>query len=479
MSASTDTPSNDSHLDLDLLGEKPVPGLLLVAAPGEVQGEDRSLITAAGVVLGRGPGADWVIDDRHLSKRHARFFLDRGRPQLQDLGAKNGIHIGGQRLRAGTHRALRPGDVIRCGRCLLTLCADLRPLFGCRSVMEARGTTAKHGLVGRFYSPSIIADIARVASMDRHLLLVGESGTGKELAARAISALRASRRQTDEVFVAHNCARITGQDEATSTIFGVAAGTFSSVSARPGLIERAEGGVLLLDEIHVLPIRVQRALLRFVEDGVFSRIGETRARHVDLCLICCTNIDLRHIEAEKQLAQDLLNRLHRVDIPPLSDRIADVPEIFCHFLRRSAGRLGLSRHLLLDAIRPAHLEALCLISYEQRNVRELIDLADTFASIIAAQTTGSREDPAHTLSQLLADTFPDNPVVVRSRTGRAGPFRGHRPGLSHYEKHRSVIIATYRESNQNISETVRRLKQQGLPLSRRWLRIYLDRWGKG
>jgi DNA-binding NtrC family response regulator len=118
----------------------------------------------------------------------------------------------------------------------------------------------------------------------------------------------------------------------------------------------------------------------------------------------------------------------------------------------------------------AHIETLCTVGSTEGNVRELIKIAETLAARVALEN----EEPRLALSHLLADRFPDNPVVRRSKKAPNKRAR-HR---SHYEKNKSVIISTYRGEGGNISATERKLKSRGIKASRRWLNIYLQRWGE-
>ena len=97
----------------------------------------------------------------------------------------------------------------------------------------------------------------------------------------------------------------------------------------------AAGGTLFLDEVHNLPLRVQRSLLRFAEDGLLQRAGEPTGRRGDVRLVLGTNVAVEAAVADGRLAHDLLARLHRVGIPPLRERRADVPAIFLEVLRRT------------------------------------------------------------------------------------------------------------------------------------------------
>jgi DNA-binding NtrC family response regulator len=235
--------------------------------------------------------------------------------------------------------------------------------------------------------------------------------------------------------------------------------------------------VLLLDEVHVLPLQVQRSLLRFAEDGIFSRIGETQSRHIELTMICCTNLNLHKPESRSRMAHDLASRLHHVEIPPLDQRRADVAEIFAHHLENAATQVGLATDALKSFLTASHLEAISLLCFTERNVRELIHLAEA----VAAQVRLTDGNPAEILSRILAERYPDNPVVRRSH-GQLGKAMNHpvvpRRGVSHYEQHRTLIVELFKQNGGNLSATVRALKSKGIKTSRRWLNLYLQKWGQ-
>jgi DNA-binding NtrC family response regulator len=466
LAAGSDTTQVSTDEGVGFYAATPLPGVLRAFAPAEATGDDRMAIPAAGMTVGRAPEADWTIEDGRMSKLHVRFGLEGGEIVVEDLGSTNGTFVNGEALRAARRR-VTGGDLVRCGQSLLVVCPNLRPLWvgGHRASDEA--------LVGRFYAPVILGRLAEAATVGRHVLLCGESGVGKELGAQALGRLARARSGLKGELVAHNCARFATEEEATATIFGVKEGVFSSVAARAGLLEQASDGVLFLDEVHALPLRVQRSLLRFAEDQVFSRIGETAARKLRVLLVAGTNVVVEDAIAQGLLAFDLVNRLQRVELPALGERRADIPDILVRQLELAAVRHAEDATMLCSALHPDYLEAICLVAFEQRNVRELMHLAEALAARVAL----GGEPPATALGQLLAERYPGNPVIRRSLGKPAAAPGEARGGWSHYEQHREAIVEAYHRSGRNLSATVRLLEQQGIRASRRWLSDYLERWG--
>ncbi len=198
--------------------------------------------------------------------------------------------------------------------------------------------------------------VERVATRPVPVLLVGESGTGKEVVAREIHRIAASDAAAVPRigrFVAVNCGAIPEQ-LLESELFGAARGAYSGATAdRKGLVEEADGGTLFLDEIGDLPLPMQVKLNRALEEGEVRRVGETRARVVDLRVIAATHRDLDAMVAEGTFRADLYYRLKGVQIrlPPLRERVEDVPMLAGRFLRFAAARFGApARRLSPDAL---------------------------------------------------------------------------------------------------------------------------------
>jgi len=181
--------------------------------------------------------------------------------------------------------------------------------------------------------------IEELATVDSTVLIEGETGTGKELVARAIHR-RSPRGQRP--FIALNCGGLS-EELAASQLFGHRRGAFTgAMDHRQGLFEAASGGTLFLDEIGELPIRVQTTLLRVLEEKAVMRLGEAAVRPVDTRVIAATNSDLGRETAEKRFRADLLYRIRvaRIALPPLRDRIEDVPLLVRAFLSEIAATAG-------------------------------------------------------------------------------------------------------------------------------------------
>lgn len=180
--------------------------------------------------------------------------------------------------------------------------------------------------------------IAAIAKSDKPILITGESGTGKELFAQAVHA--ASGRSGEMVTV-----NIAGLDDAmfSDTLFGHKRGAFTGAdSDRPGLIERAKGGTLFLDEIGDLPLQSQVKLLRLIEQKRYYPLGADLTRSSDALVVAATNRDLEASCAASTFRQDLYFRLetHRIRLPPLRERLGDLPILVQAFVAKASERFG-------------------------------------------------------------------------------------------------------------------------------------------
>jgi two-component system response regulator AtoC len=181
--------------------------------------------------------------------------------------------------------------------------------------------------------------VTRAATAPFSVLIEGESGSGKELVARALHHLSARReRRLCDI----NCAALP-DELLESELFGHVKGAFTgAMSDRAGLIEEADGGTLFLDEVADLSPRAQAKLLRVLQQQEVRRVGATFSRKVDIRVVSAANRDMRNEVAEGRFRQDLLYRLDvvRIRVPPLRERLEDVPLLADHVWRSAAARVG-------------------------------------------------------------------------------------------------------------------------------------------
>ena len=217
---------------------------------------------------------------------------------------------------------------------------------------------------------SVRAALERAAGVASTVLLTGESGTGKELAARALHA-QSPRHAAPFVPVA---SATVSPERIETELFGHAKGAFAGATkGRDGLFYYAQGGTLFLDEVAELPLPVQAALLRVLDDRLIRPVGSQQQLSIDVRIVAATNRDLAGEVAAGRFRKDLFYRLQVVEIalPPLRAHKADIPELATHFIRTLAPQLG------VEPIRLSDPEMAYLCEYDwPGNVRELRNLIE-------------------------------------------------------------------------------------------------------
>ncbi len=179
--------------------------------------------------------------------------------------------------------------------------------------------------------------ITRAAASDETVVIYGETGTGKELAARTIFQLSQAHTR---FFVPVNCAAIP-EHLFESLLFGYRRGAFTGAGRdTSGFFDQAQGGTLFLDEIGELTLTMQAKLLRVLQDGEYTPVGDTRNRIADARIIVATNRDLRKMMVEGRIREDFFHRIHVIamEIPPLRWRKEDIPLLTAHFLERRGAK---------------------------------------------------------------------------------------------------------------------------------------------
>jgi DNA-binding NtrC family response regulator len=199
------------------------------------------------------------------------------------------------------------------------------------SVSEA-GTEIPQIIAQSAAMKSVLKLVERIGPADANVLIMGENGTGKEVITRVLHSI--SSRRSKPLISVNAGALAEGVFE--SELFGHVRGAFTDAkSDRVGRFELADGGTLFLDEIGNVPLNLQAKLLRVIESGEFERVGSSKTQKINVRLLSATNADLNAEVAAGRFRQDLLFRLNTVEIrlPPLRDRLEDIPVLAEHFLR--------------------------------------------------------------------------------------------------------------------------------------------------
>ncbi|MCA9521115.1 MAG: sigma 54-interacting transcriptional regulator [Myxococcales bacterium] len=274
-------------------------------------GRDRS-------VFPRGP-----LEDSRISRRHARIVCDEC-CVLEDLGSTNGTFVNGTRIE---RRPLARGDVIRMGDTFFVFDVEAEdPLTGADCAVIGLSSVAS----------AIRSEIVACAALDSTVLVVGEAGVGKDLIATELH--RLSRRKG--TFVAVNCGAIP-ESLMESELFGHQRGAFSgAVSNKQGLFAAAQDGTIFLDEIGETPLAMQVKLLRVLQNREVRPVGATESFRTNARVICATNRDMVDAVQSKTFRADLYSRITQwmFRVPPLRQRLSDIPSLMMSFLERSETR---------------------------------------------------------------------------------------------------------------------------------------------
>jgi len=294
--------------------------------------------------VGEVEGGD--VEPRSIARANKRALLQI---PILSKGAPTGRSV----LVAGAREPVPPGI-------LLALAA---PLAGDQPSGTPRaGTAPAHGIIGT--TPAMMrlfSLLERVADNELPILIQGESGTGKELVAHAIHSASPRR---DRPFVPIDCAALP-ESLIETELFGHRKGAFTgTVNDRAGLFEEADGGTVFLDEVANIPGRVQAKLLRVLQERELRRVGDSTLRPIDVRVVAAANRPLEQAVRDGQFREDLFFRLNviEVNLPPLRERLDDVPLLVEHFL----ARLGSPP----PQLEPAALERLLAHDWPG-NVREL------------------------------------------------------------------------------------------------------------
>jgi transcriptional regulator with GAF, ATPase, and Fis domain len=420
-------------------GASKTPVLLVLGPPTTDGGEGarRLPIPAEGVTIGRGKsqvnaGSSHLgLRDDLLSRAHLRVTPVKGGYEVADAGSLNGSYLDGHRL-ARTQR-LSDGSILSFG----AHAAVFRRVSPAELAAMDEEAAAPLGPVAAL-SPALsltLAKLRRLARTDAALLLVGETGVGKEVTARAIH--RASGRRGP--FVAINCAALPAE-LVESELYGYARGAHSTATeAKRGLVESADGGTLLFDEIGDLPARLQVKIFRFLQEGEIMPLGAPGPRRVDVRVLAATSGPVAE-GSRAALRSDLLARLgaEPIEIPPLRDRIEDLGALVAHF---AAGEIR--------ELEPAAFRALCLYGWPL-NVREL----ESCIKRAIALAGDGRIRLEHLTAAVRGALERGAPVTHRPRAPRAAPARGELEQL-------------LREHNGNVAGVAR-------SLDRKWNTVW--RW---
>jgi two-component system, NtrC family, response regulator GlrR len=319
-----------------------------------------AVFTSTGMraTVGTHESNDLVLADSTVSRFHCEITMSEEHAVVRDLGSRNGTRLDGVPI---LQAYLRDGARLRLGH------TQLRFELLAEQVGIPLSGGERFGLaLGRSVAMrAVFAILERVAQSDATVLLLGETGTGKDVAAESLH-LESARR--DGPFVVVDCGAIPAGLLETE-LFGHEAGAYTGATTdRTGAVEAASGGTLFLDEIGELTPDLQPKLLRALDTRSVQRVGSTRRVDVDVRLVAATNQDLKALVNTRRFRPDLYYRLAVVDVrlPPLRERLEDVPLLVEHFL----AQLGAPPAAAAALRDPEHLAFLGQHAWPG-NVREL------------------------------------------------------------------------------------------------------------
>ncbi len=322
----------------------------------EIVGKKCTVLDCTGcAVIGKGEGPDWcrLYTEERIRAHRCLITSKTGRP----------IHV----LKHASVLRDDKGEIIGAVESLTDITEVMEKEREISTLRRSlRGADGFHGILGN--SEAILrltGLIANVAASDAPVLIRGESGTGKELVARAIHRVGP---RADKPFIKVNCAALN-ENLLESELFGHVKGAFTGADRnRIGRFEAASGGTIFLDEIGDIPLATQVKLLRVLEEKEIERVGDHRPIPVDVRIITATNRHLEDSIARGEFREDLFYRINVVplEVPPLRERMEDLPILVSAFIDKVAAKSGKSIHgVAADAMD-------CLLKHTwPGNIREL------------------------------------------------------------------------------------------------------------
>ncbi len=339
-----------------------------------------------------------VIKDDTVSRYHAQIIQTEDAYIIRDLDSTNGSWVNQVRIKEAY---LAPGCLLRFGESEFIF----QPLDEEVAVIPSNDEKFGDIIGGNVKMREIYGILEKIAPTNATVVIEGETGTGKEVIAHTLHkmSLRAKK-----PFVVFDCGAVP-ESLIESELFGHEKGSFTgAIMTRQGLFELAQGGTIFLDELGELSLELQPKLLRVLEQREVKRVGAAKAIPVDVRVIAATNRKLEDEVRNNRFREDLFYRLSvvRLFLPPLRDRIDDLPLLVKHFLKNSSFNRDLNANLKLRSISREALNAMTNYSWPG-NVRELLNVVERACSLADGDCIELSDLPDH-VAKCLSFTPPIN-----------------------------------------------------------------------
>jgi DNA-binding NtrC family response regulator len=407
------------------------------------------------VSIGAMEDNDLVLHDETVSRYHCRIVQEANSYVLVDLGSTNGTFINRVRIKEGY---LKPGCTVGLGQTELKfLTADEKVEIVPSRKDHCGDMVGKHARMRELY-----AIIEKIAPTTTTVIIEGETGTGKEVVAQTIHKL--SNRSSGPVMI-FDCGAVP-ENLLESELFGHEKGSFTgAIMTRQGIFEMAHGGTLFLDELGELSLDLQPKLLRALEQREIRRVGSNKPIKVDVRVIAATNRNLEEEVRAGRFRQDLFYRLSvvRLFLPPLRDRVEDIPLLIKHFLRSASYAKNADGSPRVTGISREALDLLCAYSWPG-NVRELVNVVERACSFCESETIQIPDLP---------DMIRDAPRIGATRDLPTGEYtfkEAKERWVSSFE--RDYIVNLLKKNGGNISHAAREAD-----IDRKYFRKLMRKYG--
>lgn len=339
-----------------------------------------------------------VVKDETVSRYHAQIIQEDDAYIIRDLESTNGTWVNQVRIKEAY---LTEGCALRFGQAEFIF----QPLDEEVAVVPSNEEKFGDIIGGNVKMREIYGILEKIAPTNATVVIEGETGTGKEVIAHTLHKMSMRAKKP---FVVFDCGAVP-ESLIESELFGHEKGSFTgAIMSRQGLFELAQGGTIFLDELGELSLELQPKLLRVLEQREVRRVGAPKPIPVDVRVIAATNRKLEDEVRNNRFREDLFYRLSvvRLFLPPLRDRIDDLPLLVKHFLKNSSFNRDANANLKLRSISREALQAMTLYTWPG-NVRELLNVVERACSLADGDCIELADLPEH-IAKCLESSVPDN-----------------------------------------------------------------------